>query len=277
MTTYDSEIDPDARPLVMVVEDNVDTRKLRAEGLTQAGCAVIPVDSVKAALMTLRVGPAVDFILTDMNLGDAKGAHGGLVLAEQVHKNYAADLPIAMYSGQFGIADFSHDQIDLLDRHFVKRHLKGNATIRMQKRFYADCRDLAVRRSERRALALKTIAVVRQEGHATKSFALKEEDDVDALLAALGFELRLLTTTDFSSLLNPIPVWLRSVNGQTEVHVSGHPEFHWTATTEKAALGGLVTMMSTLARDFAGITDVSPYAKHMKDFLAFSLAAGEDA
>src|SRR5437016_2643769 len=90
------------RPVIMVVEDQAAARKIRVETLADKNCTVIDVASSDEALRELRAAPAVDLVLTDINLsGDTStDDKSGFGLARYIKRTYEG-LPVAGYSAYF--------------------------------------------------------------------------------------------------------------------------------------------------------------------------------
>jgi CheY-like chemotaxis protein len=236
-----------AAPLVLVVEDNEKARRLRADALRDAGCEVIPTEDKDAALVVLRDGPSVDLIVTDIHLGGPGDDRGGIELAQTVRDDYDDDLPMAAYSGKYGENDLSDEDKAL----FAFSQPRGRAGRKGQQDFSARCHEAALKHQIRRLerSARHRTESLRHDFH-SKDFVFADDlDHAEEAIAALGFELRLLSSPTFAQLARPVPVWVRSADGQAEAQVCGQPMLHWQGGTLEEALAGLVEIMAGFAAD----------------------------
>jgi two-component system cell cycle response regulator len=98
-----SHTDPAARrPLVLLVEDDVDSRDMYALGLGFAGIDVHSVQDASAAF-ELAVARRPDVIVTDFFL---RGADNGAALCRRLHADArTADIPVLVVTGSTRPAD----------------------------------------------------------------------------------------------------------------------------------------------------------------------------
>ena len=252
-------------PLVLVIEDNERARSLRSDALSDVGCQVIPVDSADTALMVLRDGPSVDLIVTDIHLGGPSDDRGGVDLAQIVKTSYDAELPIAAYSGHYFASDLSDEEQAL----FVEKQTRGNLTIKQKRQFALACKQHGLRHREARLARSGQHSLELQSSQNVKEFVFSDElSEAEQVIAAIGYELRLLSSSAFSQLATTVPVWVRPIEDGTEAQVCGQPMLHWEDINEEAALHGLVEIMAGFAEDFRNIRlePIGP-AKRLRDFL----------
>jgi CheY-like chemotaxis protein len=254
-------------PLVLVVEDRSDARKLREQGLRAAGCHVMGAATLNEALTSLRDGPTVDLIVTDVHLG-RNAEQGGVILAMTVKAGYDPDLPMAMYSAKYDVGEIDGDLGDL----FVLQRTKGYVTSAEMTSFYAECRVIATQRRQHRMIR------ARQRGElfdgvvsrvSSKDLALKSTiNDLEQAIVDLGFRLRLLSSDQFSVLAQTVAAWIRQLDGIYEAQVCGQPYLHWEAESEEEALSGLVSVMAGYAQDLASNEfELGPSISRLKAYL----------
>ena len=107
LDTYAAEPDACARPMVLVVEDEILIRMMVSESLRQAGCEVVEAASADEALEVLELSASPDVLVTDVKM---PGSVDGLELASRVRKTLPG-LKVVITSGHalaqntFGLAD----------------------------------------------------------------------------------------------------------------------------------------------------------------------------
>jgi CheY-like chemotaxis protein len=83
LETYPADRDSDARPTVLVVEDEVLIRMMMSESLRQAGCEVLEAGSADEAFDVLAAPNGPDVLITDVRM---PGTIDGLELAFHARK-----------------------------------------------------------------------------------------------------------------------------------------------------------------------------------------------
>lgn len=257
-----------ALPLVLVVEDDDQARELRGSSLSTAGMAVIPVPDRESALACLRDGPAVDLIVTDIDLGNGD-ERGGLELARTVLSGYDADVPVVAYSGRYYDEDLSAEDIRLFRLHQTKGQLSRRRIVQFER----ECFELAnEHRSKRlrRSTAAKEAQSRLGSATVTKQLTLTGSfDEIENALASLNYELRLISSDAFKALASTVAVWMRIGPDAVEVQVCGQPYLHWSAPAEREAIEGLVHVMVGYASDLVDSPrSLSPDLIRLRSYLA---------
>ena len=73
------------RPLVLVVDDQLVARSVRAAVLTKAGYRILEAASADEALIMLERHPSIEILVTDVNM---PGSMDGLELARRVGEDW---------------------------------------------------------------------------------------------------------------------------------------------------------------------------------------------
>ena len=87
---------PPQLPLVLVVDDDILSRRALAWYLNRKGIRCISASSALAALRALRREPRIGMMITDLRMGPVDG----LELIKQIRSSVRADLPIVVVSGE---------------------------------------------------------------------------------------------------------------------------------------------------------------------------------
>ena len=85
----------DARPVVLVVEDEFSLRWPASEYLRDSGYRVVEAASVDEAVMVFASHTRVDVVFSDINL---QGDRNGIALSKWLHEHHP-DVPMLMTSG----------------------------------------------------------------------------------------------------------------------------------------------------------------------------------
>jgi DNA-binding NtrC family response regulator len=86
----------DARPVVLVVEDEFSLRWPTSEYLRDSGYRVVEASSVEEAIMVFASHTRVDVVFSDINL---EGDLDGIALSKWLHEHHP-EVPMLMTSGQ---------------------------------------------------------------------------------------------------------------------------------------------------------------------------------
>lgn len=133
-------------PLVLIVEDDEQALRERADVFSNAGCSVRGVQTLGDAMRELRGSPGIDLVLTDIKLAEPAGDKSGVELARHVRDAYPG-LPVAGYSAVFADEELAADK-DLFEAFWEKGRLNYRAIAAMVQ----FCHDLAVRHRHVRRL-----------------------------------------------------------------------------------------------------------------------------
>lgn len=116
------KLEADQKPLVLLVEDDTEVRKVVRRQLTDLGCSTIEADNAESACKLLGVLEDLDAILTDVIM---PGKMDGCQLAGYVKENYPG-IPIVLMSGNLDKGDHlknAEDSIPLLRKPFSDAEL----------------------------------------------------------------------------------------------------------------------------------------------------------
>ena len=241
------------RPLVLVVDDQPGSLRNRVRGLREAGCQTIAVPSRSSALSSLRDGPAVDLIVTDIHLGNSD-PRGGVALAVGVKAHYDFDLPIAAYSGK--VTDEDLEDV-VPEGIFTISRQRGNQNVAQMRAFNEQCKTLALEHRDSRVQRAKNRARLSASTTGplapveSKAFELIGIDELEEAIVGQGYTLRLISSDSFKELAATVPIWIRQTSEKVEVQVCGQPYLHWEANDEESALVGLVSSMDAYAKYLA--------------------------
>jgi CheY-like chemotaxis protein len=233
-----------AKPVVLIVEDNDEARNARADELSAADCIPISVASSDDAVRELRAAPAVDLVLTDVNLSGKPDDQSGIALARFVKATYK-DLPVAVYSAQF-----ADDQIVQLDVPFDRILGKGQMDYKRVAEMIQWCRDRALEyRRQRQLTAFEVHSLLRQQHEAQHPPVelLRElrpgagvAAAVEQALSEAGYRLKLV---EADGLVKPVIIWLLVVGDAVEAEVYGQPALYAEGRDDDEAIANLIDLM----------------------------------
>jgi CheY-like chemotaxis protein len=86
---------PEKRPLILVVDDDADTRYVVVRALEEAGMRTHAVPSGAAALQALLKGPTPSAVVTDLLM---PGIDGFVLRAEMLQRTQLAEIPVVVMS-----------------------------------------------------------------------------------------------------------------------------------------------------------------------------------
>jgi CheY-like chemotaxis protein len=118
---YATETDACARPMVLVVEDEILIRMMVSESLRHAGCEVFEAASADEALEVLAASDGPDVLVTDVRM---PGAVDGLELAARVRKARPG-LKVVITSGHAPAQNTEGLADAFLAKPFALEHLVG--------------------------------------------------------------------------------------------------------------------------------------------------------
>lgn len=261
-------------PIVLVVEDKARALQLRTTALAASGVTPIGVRSHDAAVREIRRAPAVDLVLTDIDLAGTPGDKSGVALARWVKQTYT-DIPVAGYSAAFTDDEMGEDR-QTFDYMWPKGRNVIDEIVRV-------CRQRALEhRALRASNAFDTHSLLRRE-HETvhgehdliRDLQLVggERAPNDAVLIEAGYTLKLVETPQLE---HPTIVWLQKVEGGVDAEVYGQPALYAHGATEGEAVAEVVELMRLYWKDVTGSdTEASGPALSLTNFLRDKLAEGD--
>src|SRR5688500_4914680 len=108
------------KPIALIVEDKQRAAKARKDLFDAYGFVAIQASSKEEALQHLRSAPAIDIVVTDVNLDpEAPNDKSGVELAKEV-RNLRPSMPVIGYSGHFQENDLDPRDWERFDQHLPK-------------------------------------------------------------------------------------------------------------------------------------------------------------
>lgn len=256
---------PDAL-LAIVVEDDEDARAARRLDLEAAGFAVMTASTSDGALLAMTDAPGVDLVLTDIHLGGSRKTKAGVALARRLRQTFPNELPVVGYSGVF-----SEQQLGEADlRLFNLTSARNSKNWEQADQFFQACYALAAsyhawrkaRSTERdqrpidptKGLAGHTVGDADRSARSRGVFEAvgadvdlpgAEDVGLEEALKRAGYKLRLVSATEFETVLSALPVWVRQIDGGEgwEAQVYGFPALNTFADDQDTAVVDLVNLM----------------------------------
>ena len=251
-------------PLVMVVEDKSEDLANRLEHFRDLGCTALGFVHSDDALDALFVVPAVDLILTDIDLDGTGEDESGIALARFV-RDTKMNVPVFGYSAYITEDDMKSEDRDLFSGALLPKAMPAE---RINKAF-EDLRDFAVRcRIERRGAVEKRVALLREKYNIKiKEVALVRElilntdgaSGFDEALYEACYSMSIVHPRENGLLSNPILIWLRESNGEIEAEVYGYPTLYGVGETERHALRSLLELMQLITEELLSDDDPLSY------------------
>jgi CheY-like chemotaxis protein len=282
------------KPVALVVEDREDLLELRLELLNQMGFHAIGAATYADALREFRSTPAIDIVITDIDLGESSPYdRSGLTLAREIKKRRSG-LPVVGYSAAFEEGDLNRADWGVFDRHLSKGR---SSTDQIRERFgewrriALDYRRgwLALARAELKRLQTKyeitdrDVAFFRDllpelEGasHCAGGGEDGEGVGADELLQRAGYRLCLVPGEAVADGVappartrEPVPVWLRQEGDLCVAELAGYPCLYAAGDDEAGATAALLRLMGRYRADFQSSPAVplAPGLERLRDFL----------
>jgi len=266
------------RPLVLLVEDVEESRRIRRELFESFDCTAVAVGSRSEAERELAQTPRVDLVVTDIHMPETASDsedRSGIDLARHVKQHFVG-VPVAGYSAYFEGSDLGGAVDEVFDVIFRKGHT-GGTNLESQ---IAECVTLAEGARDRRIAKYedKLDDLRRRYESETPSvnvvrrLALDPDPAhsgmVEGPLGAAGYRLRLVSAQSING-AEPFVVWIRPEQDGIQAEVYGRPELYSYGADEQAALGNLGELMHLISQDEGAVGEgPSPGIRSLYDFLA---------
>lgn len=247
--------------LVLVVEDDPRTQKVRKRQLESKGFGVLLAASRPEAIRELDASPHVDAVLTDANLDPTNPAdRSGIELASFIRDRHG-DLPIMAYSAQMADRPLSSSERALFTLQVPKAIMTPTelgehlGQLRKAAQEHRSGRIAAARESRDR---LRDRIRLEDVDPAETVRRLMPDDipafGVEHALRTAGYRLQLVHSSAFRPEADPVLVWTRewdSKDGvQAEVEVYAQPTLYSHGDSIQIAVARLIELMRLFAEDF---------------------------
>jgi CheY-like chemotaxis protein len=245
--------------LVLVVEDDPRTQKVRKRQLERSGFGVLLAGSKPEALRELDASPHVDAVLTDASLDPENPAdRSGIELAAMIRQR-DADLPIMGYSAQMEDRPLAAAERALFTYRVPKaimtpaelgEHLEQLHQVAQEHRAKRIARAHDAHEELRGRVRLQTVDPAETVRRLLPDDATS--GDVEHALRRAGYRLQLVHSAAFRREADPVLVWTREagVDGEAEAEVYAQPALYSHGETVQVAVSRLVDLMRLFAEDF---------------------------
>ena len=280
-----------ADPVALVVEDRPESRETRISLLKAHGFAVFSADNATHAIQEIHSVPALDIVVTDINLDPKSPSDkSGVKLAQSIRAENPT-LPIVGYSAAFEESDLAPVDLAPFDDYLPKGSFKPvQLTTRM-----LDWRERAIKyRDERRAAAAAELSRLRIKYNSPQpdfttllllrpgvdeGTATSEELSAEEVLSSAGYCLRIvepgtsrpvLSNTE-GKVISPLIIWVKAKDGTTIAEVYGYPSLYGFGDTEDEALRQVLLLMDGFWKEL--VVERPPEAtlsgttRRLRDFL----------
>ena len=282
MMLAESINDVPLEPLIMLVEDNPETLELETDLFHKRGCKVLGFTHSDDALKAIAYTPSLDLIVTDINLNPKARDKSGISFAKLV-RNLNLEIPLCGYSAFFAPNELTNDEKSFFDCWFDKSLDTNEISAMMD--------DLKTRafqhRKTRLESATESLASLRDKYKIrTEDYELIREfilncdssNHVEDALHRANYKIMILHPLDYTSLSNPILIWVKDQPDFCEAEVYGHPSLYSHGETEAYAICNLIELLQLYAMDSAqddtsnyvgealGVKKLLSYAFNQKGF-----------
>lgn len=138
------------RPLVLLLDDQIEPRESMRELFEVNNCSVIPVSNLDAAIKEITSNRDIDVIVTDINLNSDPRDRSGIAFAT-IAKQTHPTLPIAAYSAVVSAADIEPEHYHVFSAYLNK--LKSSPSD--SQKFVGRCIALAQNKQSATEIALR--------------------------------------------------------------------------------------------------------------------------
>jgi CheY-like chemotaxis protein len=288
------------KPVALIVEDKPRALKRRKDLFNIGGFLAIQASSKEEALLQIQCAPAIDIVVTDIDLGAPGNDRGGIELATQL-KAMKPGLPVVGYSAFFKQDDLAEDEWRTFDRHYAKAD--GSKVLDSQldewrilalayrtRRFATAIGELERIRHKYRVVD-KDVNVLREflaGSHLPSATADRLGGDLsaDEILSQLGYKLRLVEAgtprpssegRSVGQVMSTILVWTkRDADGFT-AELYGHPCMYEAGDTEDVAIERLLILMDGFYIDFCADSSepLSTELQELRDVLILAFGRND--
>jgi CheY-like chemotaxis protein len=287
----------DRRPLVLLAEDQPESRRRRREMFESFGCIAIAVGSAQAAIRELHQTPLVDLVVTDIHMPSTESDvddESGVRLAQYVRAHFE-HVPIAGYSAYFSESELEIKDWKGFDLAFPKDHSdqskwsafdrfysKGRNSAKALEKQIEECVDLAMKRRDYRVAHQEDeLGRLRREYESKlttlevrRRLSLDEDKSavtsaVEGPLGEAGYKLRLVSVASSLDSSELFVVWVSHDGQGAHVEVYAYPELYAQGADEVEALSTLGELMGFFRKEMAqDAREASPRVRALDVFLA---------
>jgi CheY-like chemotaxis protein len=280
------------KPLALIVEDNEGVLKGHLVLLEQMGFHSIGVTNWQDALKEFRATPAIDIVITDINLGDPDPERDGVFLAKEIRR-LRTRLPVVGYSAAFEEGELGRSDCASFDS-YVAKGKSGPKEIIPAIRHW---REIALQsrraritliKAELRRLQTKYEIIDRDMEYLldflpggdlnSADGGAEEWTPADLLLAKAGYSLGLFEPDEFSTAndklpslpARALPYWRRRDDGLCIVELPGFSSIYAAGEDEETAVQALLQLVHSVWTDLdeAPASTLSTELDHLREFLA---------
>lgn len=265
------------RPLMLLVEDNLESLSARVEIYEDAGLTVLTAASAEDAIRQIWSSPMVCAVVTDLNLEPSDTDDTAGVYLCKYLREVRPGLPVAGYSAHFDEAAVAETDRELFDRYYAR----GSLTVRGIADSAAEIRELAIEfRDLRREEALKRLDTLRKaqcldlaQCNFYQSLLPREDSWIEQVLTSSGYELLTIVSPPAPiskcspRLATALLVWVRSGPDGVESEVFGMPNLYAAGADLDEAITGLLEIMCLFFEDLREADDLVGEALDLQRFL----------
>lgn len=276
-------------PLVLLVEDKLDTLQSRQRLFENADYIVIPATTAEDAILQVWSSPLISLVYTDIDLDPSEDRRdtSGVDLMKYL-KSIRPELPIVGYSGQFEPGQIAPSDLLGFDRY----HPRGTFTIDQMEEELEELRGLALTYTSARAREAEEELTKLRERHGIdpdvfrgfRALLPNKRYELEQALASSGYEA--LVAYPYSPLdasgVNetiaadsigarlkvPIVFWVRQEDSEFEAEVLGVPQLYSTGHSQAEAIGRVMQLMVLFLLDTRGASDLDGPADELRVFLS---------
>ena len=262
------------KPLVMIVEDRDEILQGKVKGFRRNGCTVFGFTKSDPAIKTLLSSPAIDLLLTDIDLTGAGDDKSGVHLAQFI-RDAEMDMVLCGYSSQFEDDQLSEKEKELFDHWYPKAALGAQQINEMFKSLTSKAIE---HRKKRRDQVFDHIVKLRkshdidkEEYEQIRTMILNSDapTEIEEILHEANYTLRILQPKDYSALSSPFLVWEKSIDEIVEIEVYNHSSLYSIGDNEAEAIDKLLELMQLFVEDEYDESEYSASANKLKKFLNY--------
>jgi CheY-like chemotaxis protein len=283
--------------LALLVDDNPSILRATKDYFQRHGLRAIVASNMKEALRHVKSTPALDVIVTDVDLDPTEGNDtGGVTLAKEVRKIRAA-LPVLAYTGHKEEDFDAPVDWEVFDEPLSKgggfKTIEENLEVCLkhakayrQKRVSSSKEEL-FRLQEKYDIPDYDVATLRSFIPGGQEDCVPESDlasagmfSADDLLRRAGYELHLIEAgkklghEDVGQAVTmvPIPVWIRKDGGFYVAELYGHPCIYAEGGTADEAIAGVTMLMCGYHQDLQSNDSLGVELENLKEYLKRALS-----